>query len=88
MSSKDDMVSVWAPAVGHIVDVRWVPRSKEEKENSRLRKTRRKLESTVDICDFLGVILPKTSGTPIRESVHPDSCSDRDPHAQSCSHHP
>ena len=29
---KDDMVSAWAPAVGHIVDVRWVPRSKEEKK--------------------------------------------------------
>ena len=30
---KDDMVSAWAPAVGHIVDVRWVPRI--------TRKTRR-----------------------------------------------
>ena len=27
---KDDMVSAWAPAVGHHVDVRWVPRSKEK----------------------------------------------------------
>ena len=27
---KDDKVSAWAPAVGHIVDVRWVPHSKEK----------------------------------------------------------
>ena len=30
---KDDMVSAWAPGVGHTVDVRWVPRSKEENKN-------------------------------------------------------
>ena len=29
---KDDMVSAWAPVVGDIVDVRWVPRSKEQKQ--------------------------------------------------------
>ena len=35
---KDDMVSAWAPQVGHIVDVRWVFCSKEK---SKQRKTRR-----------------------------------------------
>ena len=31
---KDDMVSAWAPAAGHSVGVRWVPRSKEEKKQA------------------------------------------------------
>ena len=33
----------------------------------------------VDLCDFLDVI-----GKRIRKNVHPESCSDRDPHAQLC----
>ena len=37
----------------------------------------------VDLCDFLGVIV-MSSGVPTQKSVHPESCSDRDPHAQVC----
>ena len=44
--------------------------------------------SMVDLCDFLGVIVKKlSSGAPTRKSVHPESCSDRDLHAQLCSRH-
>ena len=32
------MVSAWAPAVEHIVDVRWVPRSKEKKTAGNVRR--------------------------------------------------
>ena len=35
---KDDMVSAWAPAVRHMVDARWVPRSKEKIRAGNVRR--------------------------------------------------